>query len=114
MKSFTTISMVAAVTVGFGAMAGAASAQSTAQPPQPMTQSVAQASDPTQATPDTAAPAPAAAATAVPEQVQTPPAGATVVANTVTNGPIPDTPANRAKYGAPMSHTGKKTSPSGN
>jgi hypothetical protein len=32
----------------------------------------------------------------------------------VTNGPVPDTPANRAKYGKPMSHAGKKTTPSGN
>ncbi len=109
MKIFTTISMVATV----AALAGAASAQSAAQP-QPMDQSVAQASDPSLATPDAAAPAPAAASTAVPDQVQTPPAGSTVVAATVTNGPIPDTPANRAKYGAPMTHAGKKTAPSGN
>ncbi len=32
----------------------------------------------------------------------------------VTNGPVPDTAANRAKYGGPMSHTGKKTAPKGN
>ena len=32
----------------------------------------------------------------------------------VTNGPIPDTPANRAKYGGPMSLTGKRTKPAGN
>ena len=35
-------------------------------------------------------------------------------ATTVTNGPIPDTPANRAKYGMPQSHAGKKTPPKGN
>jgi hypothetical protein len=33
---------------------------------------------------------------------------------TVTNGPVPDTPANRAKYGGPTSMTGKKTRPAGN
>jgi len=33
---------------------------------------------------------------------------------TLTNGPVPDTPANRAKYGKPMSHAGKKTAPAGN
>ncbi|MGI8839322.1 MAG: hypothetical protein ACR2F8_00815 [Caulobacteraceae bacterium] len=33
---------------------------------------------------------------------------------TVTNGPVPDTAANRAKYGRPMSHAGKKTAPAGN
>jgi len=32
----------------------------------------------------------------------------------VTNGPVPDTPANRAKYGRPMSNAGKKTPPAGN
>jgi hypothetical protein len=32
----------------------------------------------------------------------------------VTNGPVPDTKANRAKYGQPMSHAGKKTPPAGN
>jgi hypothetical protein len=32
----------------------------------------------------------------------------------VTNGPIPDTPANRAKYGRPMSNAGKRTAPAGN
>lgn len=33
---------------------------------------------------------------------------------TVTNGPVPDTPANRARYGQPMSHAGKATTPAGN
>jgi UrcA family protein len=32
----------------------------------------------------------------------------------VTNGPVPDTPANRARYGQPMSHAGKTTTPAGN
>jgi hypothetical protein len=32
----------------------------------------------------------------------------------VTNGPVPDTPANRAKYGKPMSRAGKRTAPAGN
>ncbi|HEY3948721.1 UrcA family protein [Phenylobacterium sp.] len=31
-----------------------------------------------------------------------------------TNGPIPDTPANRARYGAPLSAAGKRTSAIGN
>jgi hypothetical protein len=33
---------------------------------------------------------------------------------TVTNGPVPDTPENRAKYGPPMSHAGKHSKPAGN
>lgn len=32
----------------------------------------------------------------------------------VTNGPIPDTPANRALYGQPMSRAGRAGQPSGN
>jgi len=101
MKILTTISMVALVATGVGAMAGAASAQA----------------EPSQAAPDATTAAPAAAApgsTAVPDQVQTPAPAATVVAATVTNGPIPDTAANRAKYGGPMSHAGKKSQPAGN
>lgn len=31
----------------------------------------------------------------------------------VTNGPVPDTPANRRLYGEPMSATGRATTPSG-
>lgn len=31
----------------------------------------------------------------------------------VTNGPIPDTPVNRARYGAPLSRAGKATAPAG-
>ena len=32
----------------------------------------------------------------------------------VTNGPVPDTAENRAKYGQPMSHAGKRTAAKGN
>lgn len=32
----------------------------------------------------------------------------------ITNGPVPDTPENRAKYGDPMSRAGKRTAPAGN
>jgi hypothetical protein len=40
--------------------------------------------------------------------------GASVTTSTVTNGPVPDTAENRAKYGAPMSNAGKRTAPAGN
>jgi hypothetical protein len=33
---------------------------------------------------------------------------------TTTNGPVPDTPENRKKYGKPMSNAGKRTAPRGN
>ena len=44
------------------------------------------------------------------------PAGApgTVTSRTIANAPIPDTPENRAKYGQPLSHAGKRTAPVGN
>jgi UrcA family protein len=38
----------------------------------------------------------------------------TYTVNTVTNGPVPDTPENRARYGAPMSRAGVNTAPAGN
>jgi opacity protein-like surface antigen len=43
------------------------------------------------------------------------PASATVGDPTlITNGPVPDTPENRAKYGKPMSNAGRHTAPAGN
>lgn len=35
-------------------------------------------------------------------------------AQIVTNGPVPDTRANRARFGTPDSHAGKRTSAAGN
>ena len=40
--------------------------------------------------------------------------GSTMGANVVTNGPVPDTAENRAKYGKPMSNAGKHSKPAGN
>lgn len=40
--------------------------------------------------------------------------GASFTATTLTNGPVPDTPENRRKYGQPMSHAGKRTAAAGN
>ncbi len=34
--------------------------------------------------------------------------------NVISNGPVPDTPANRAHYGKPMSNAGRHTTPAGN
>lgn len=41
-------------------------------------------------------------------------APASYTTSTVTNGPVADTPANRARFGGPMSHAGKHTAPAGN
>ncbi len=46
-----------------------------------------------------------------PEQAATLKAGD---ANVVTNGPIPDTAENRARYGGPISNGGRRTAPAGN
>ena len=35
-------------------------------------------------------------------------------ANVVSNAPVPDTHANRAKYGRPLSHAGRMTAATGN
>lgn len=52
----------------------------------------------------------AAADVAAPASTQ----AATVTTTTVTNGPVPDTAENRAKYGSPMSRAGKRTAARGN
>jgi hypothetical protein len=51
------------------------------------------------------------AQTAPPAQIQALAAGSNKL---VTNGPIPDTPANRKLYGKPLSHAGRKSAPDGN
>lgn len=38
----------------------------------------------------------------------------TYTTTTVTNGPVPDTPENRARFGGPMSNGGQRTAPAGN
>lgn len=40
--------------------------------------------------------------------------GSTVTVSMVTNGPVPDTAENRAKYGQPLSRAGKMTRAAGN
>lgn len=52
------------------------------------------------------------AATAPMEDPAMPPA--TFTTRTITNGPVPDTAENRARYGQPMSRAGKMTAPRAN
>jgi UrcA family protein len=56
----------------------------------------------------------AAAATGVSTDVSATAPAPSYTVTTVTNGGVPDTPANRARYGQPMSNAGKRTSASGN
>jgi hypothetical protein len=54
----------------------------------------------------------------IPQNSPTPPGQAAALtpndASVVSNGPVPDTKANRAKYGKPLSAAGRATQPSGN
>ena len=83
----------------------------------------ADASVTTDATPPAAEPAPPAADTSGSAAASTDAtasaetgaaANASFTSMTVTNGPVPDTAENRAKYGQPLSHAGKRTTPAGN
>jgi hypothetical protein len=61
---------------------------------------------------------PAAASTGPVESSPTPVASAYTLKagdpNVISNPPVPDTPANRALYGKPMSNAGRHTAPAGN
>lgn len=76
------------------------------------------AADPAASPSATAAPAAGVnTAGTVPVSSQSPEAQASLKAgdpNVVSNGPVADTPENRAKYGKPMSNAGKRTAPKGN
>ena len=70
--------------------------------------------------PDPAVPAPQVDARvqeiphAAPAQVDPVGAPSAAMSTTVTNGPVPDNAANRAKYGGPQSHAGRHTAAAGN
>jgi hypothetical protein len=72
---------------------------------------------PSGAAPDTTAPAAGAPDASVAPAAQAPAertsADSADDVDIVTNGPIPDTKANRAKYGAPLSSAGRMTRPTG-
>ncbi|PZQ64053.1 MAG: hypothetical protein DI570_06815 [Phenylobacterium zucineum] len=59
-------------------------------------------------------PAPATTDAAVTADASATAPAATYTSTTVTNGPVPDTAENRAKYGEPMSRAGKRTAARGN
>jgi hypothetical protein len=91
-------------TAALALMAGAAHAQTApASPPAATPDASPKPMD--SATTTSAAPAPMTEPAAAP---------AVVSVATVTNGPVADTPENRAKYGQPMSRAGKRTTPKGN
>ncbi len=67
---------------------------------------------PAPVTTDTTMTAPSTDTTTLPTRMYTTSSGVNV--QVISNGPVPDTPENRAKYGQPLSHAGKKTAPAGN
>jgi len=103
----------------------AARAQDQAQPAPPPT---AASAPQTPAAPDAASPVAATTqdaaapmgspANPIPESSPTPVAQAGGLTagdpSVVSNGPVPDTKANRARYGKPLSAAGRATDPSGN
>lgn len=86
-------------------------------PPAPAT-ATDMAADPAASPSAMAAPAAGVSASGVvPVSSQSPDAQASLKAgdpNVVSNGPVADTPENRAKYGKPMSNAGKRSAPKGN
>ncbi len=58
-------------------------------------------------------PAPVADTTTT-EMYSSPPMEPEVRTSLVTNGPVPDTPENRARFGGPNSRAGQMTAPAGN
>ena len=122
MKFTTLLTVVAASAL----MSGAAFAQATDQAPGPVNPAPgaapAPAAEPTPPTEPSAATSPAptppaadtGSATSTSVTASDPATGTSVTTTTTTNGPVPDTAENRAKYGGPMSHAGKRSAPKGN
>jgi hypothetical protein len=108
------ISTAAVALIAASAIAGAASAQN-----QTNFAGADQANPtgaaPASATTSDATSAPAATSTdTTGYNVGTPQVDPNTGAQIVTNGPVPDTRANRARFGQPDSHAGRRTAPAGN
>jgi hypothetical protein len=69
---------------------------------------------PAQPMPATQAGTPASATVGDPTTNAAQPTADATGAQVVSNGPVPDTRANRMKYGKPMSSAGRHTAPAGN
>ncbi len=114
---FLKISAAAAALLAATAIAGAASAQSQSnvagdndRPGAVQTDSNAAPA----ATSDGASASAAVASDSTGYNVGTPQTDPNSGAQIVTNGPVPDTRANRARFGSPDSHAGKRTAAAGN
>lgn len=116
---FTNLATAAAA---FALLGGAAYAQQPAQPaPDPSATTSATTDTAVNPPADTSTPASTSATTSaapdtapVASSATSFASGVSVTTTTLTNGPVPDTAENRAKYGQPMSHAGKRTAAKGN
>ncbi len=96
------------------ALTGGFAAAQTPEPPKDTpTQSAVQA-PPQPAAADATASTTTTTDATTPAATQSATPAASVTTTMVTNGPVPDTPENRAKYGQPLSNAGKKTAARGN
>jgi hypothetical protein len=120
MKKFDTLTSLVFLAMAVPAVSLAQPAPDQAAPPAQVTVAPAQQmSGPAQPMSASAAPTSGVnAATGPIPADQLPPGQANALAagdnQLVANKPVPDTPANRAKFGGPKSHGGKKTKPIGN
>ncbi|MDR3510048.1 MAG: hypothetical protein P4L73_00300 [Caulobacteraceae bacterium] len=95
-------------------IAGVAAAQTTAGTPQPPNDASVTPTGQGAPLPAAERAPPADSSAAAPTIVGGPiPPGANVQYVHVASPPVPDTPENRAKYGAPMSHAGRRTKAAG-
>ncbi len=110
---FLRFTAAAAAIAAATALAGAASAQDQSSAPAPAQPAAAPA--PADTTAPAAAPSDASApASSTGYNVGAPQTDPSTGAQIVTNGPVPDTKANRERFGSPDSHAGKRTSAAGN
>lgn len=105
---FGNISAFAVVTV---LLSGAAFAQEQSSASAPSSDQQAPSSS--QASPPAASRSDAAAASA-PSAMSSGVNASGVTTRIITNGPIPDTPENRAAFGKPLSQAGRNSKPAGN
>lgn len=103
------VSAFAVVTVLF---AGAAVAQEQSSPSAPSPDQQAPRA-PEAAAPSTSARSETSAASA-PSAMNNAVNASAVTTRVITNGPIPDTPENRAAFGKPLSQAGRNSKPAGN
>jgi hypothetical protein len=86
----------------------------TAATPPPVNSDAATTPDAATPPASAAAPPPGVCSASAPSATQFAQQSASFSNLTVTNGPVPDTPENRSKFGGPDSRAGRMTKPAGN